>query len=131
MGVIWEMCDRVMIMYASRIVEEGNRDDIFSRPMHPYTIALLDAIPKLSATPPVIPPRGGNGGCLPPLRGDKGGGRLKAIPGQVPSALNYPSGCHFFDRCPDAFDRCRDEKPKLVNLGNRHRAACFLAKNEL
>ncbi|MDA3832180.1 MAG: ABC transporter ATP-binding protein [Spirochaetales bacterium] len=120
MGVIWEMCDRVLVMYASRIVEEGNRDDIFSRPKHPYTIALLGAIPKLSATPPI-----------PPSRGDKGGCRLKAIPGQVPSALNYPSGCHFFDRCPYAFDRCRDEKPKLVNLGNRHRAACFLAKNEL
>lgn len=120
MGVIWEMCDRVLVMYASRIVEEGNRDDIFSRPKHPYTIALLEAIPKLSATPPI-----------PTSKGDKGGCRLKTIPGQVPSALNYPSGCHFFDRCPDAFDRCRDEKPKLVNLGNRHRAACFLAKNEL
>ncbi|MDO9567009.1 MAG: ABC transporter ATP-binding protein [Candidatus Desulfaltia sp.] len=109
MGVIWEMCDRVLVMYASRIVEEGTRNDIFSMPAHPYTIALLEAIPKLSA--------------------DKG--RLKAIPGQVPSALNYPAGCHFFDRCPKALDRCRDEKPKLVNLGNRHRAACFLAKNEL
>jgi len=109
MGVIWEMCDRVLVMYASRIVEEGNKDDIFSKPTHPYTIALLEAIPKLSA--------------------DKG--RLKAIPGQVPSAFNYPSGCHFFDRCPDAFDRCRDEKPKLIDFGNGHRAACFLAKNEL
>ncbi|MBC8199875.1 MAG: ABC transporter ATP-binding protein [Desulfobacterales bacterium] len=109
MGVIWEMCDRVLVMYASRVVEEGNRDDIFSKPTHPYTIALLESIPKLSA--------------------DKG--RLKAIPGQVPSALNYPSGCHFFDRCPDAFDRCRDEKPKLIDLGNGHKAACFLTKNEL
>ncbi|MDI6687168.1 MAG: ABC transporter ATP-binding protein [Desulfobacterales bacterium] len=109
MGVIWEMCDRVLVMYASKIVEEGSRNDIFSRPKHPYTIALLEAIPKLSA--------------------DKG--RLKAIPGQVPSALDYPSGCHFFDRCPDAFDRCRDEKPKLVDLGNKHRTACFLVKNEL
>ncbi len=117
MGVIWEMCDRVLVMYASRIVEEGNRDDIFSKPAHPYTIALLEAIPKLSVTPPI-----------PPSRGDKGGCRLKAIPGQVPSALNYPSGCHFFDRCPDAFDRCRNEKPKLIDLGNGHKAACFLAK---
>ncbi|MFH1580908.1 MAG: ABC transporter ATP-binding protein [Pseudomonadota bacterium] len=120
MGVIWEMCDRVVVMYASRIVEEGNRDDIFSKPTHPYTIALLEAIPKLSVTLPI-----------PPSRGDKGGYRLKAIPGQVPSALNYPSGCHFFDRCPDAFDRCRDEKPKLIDLGNGHKTACFLAKNEL
>ncbi len=109
MGVIWEMCDRVLVMYASKIVEEGNRDDIFSNPAHPYTIALLESIPKLSVNE----------------------GRLKAIPGQVPSALNYPSGCHFFDRCPDAFDRCRNEKPELIDLGNGHRAACFLAKNEL
>jgi len=120
MGVIWEMCDRVVVMYASRVVEEGNRDDIFSKPAHPYTIGLLESIPKLSVTPPI-----------PPSRGDKGGCRLKAIPGQVPSALNYPSGCHFFDRCPDAFDRCRDEKPKLIDLGNGHKTTCFLAKNEL
>lgn len=106
MGVIWEMCDRVVVMYASRIVEEGNRDDIFSKPTHPYTIALLESIPKLSVDE----------------------GRLKAIPGQVPSALNYPSGCHFFDRCPDAFDRCRNEKPKLIDLGNGHKAACFLTE---
>jgi len=106
MGVIWEMCDRVLVMYASRVVEEGNRDDIFSKPTHPYTIGLLESIPKLSTDE----------------------GRLKAIPGQVPSALNYPSGCHFFDRCPDAFDRCRNEKPKLIDLGNGHKAACFLAK---
>ncbi len=117
MGVIWEMCDRVLVMYASRVVEEGNRDDIFSKPTHPYTIALLEAIPKLSVTPPILPSMGDKGGC-----------RLKAIPGQVPSALNYPSGCHFFDRCPDAFDRCRNEKPKLIDLGNGHKAACFLAK---
>jgi peptide/nickel transport system ATP-binding protein/oligopeptide transport system ATP-binding protein len=107
MGVIWEMCDRVLVMYASRVVEEGNRDDIFSKPTHPYTIGLLESIPKLSV----------------------GEDRLKAIPGQVPSALNYPSGCHFFDRCPDAFDRCRNEKPKLIDLGNGHKAACFLRTN--
>lgn len=106
MGVIWEMCDRVLVMYASRIVEEGNRDDIFSKPTHLYTIALLESIPKLSVDE----------------------GRLKAIPGQVPSALNYPSGCRFFDRCPDAFDRCRNEKPKLIDLGNGHKAACFLTE---
>ncbi len=117
MGMIWKMCDRVLVMYASRVVEEGNRDDIFSKPTHPYTIGLLESIPKLSVTPP------------PPSRGDQGGCRLKAIPGQVPSALNYPSGCHFFDRCPDAFDRCRNEKPKLIDLGNGHKAACFLRTN--
>lgn len=109
MGVIWEMCDRVIVMYASRIVEEGSRNDIFSKPAHPYTIGLLKSIPRLS--------------------GDAG--RLKAIPGYVPSPYNYPSGCHFRDRCPDAFDRCKKEIPEFVDLGQGHRAACFLVrKNE-
>ncbi len=109
MGVIWEMCDRVIVMYASRIVEEGSKSDIFSKPVHPYTIGLLKSIPKLS----------GNAG------------RLKAIPGYVPSPYNYPSGCYFRDRCPDAFDKCKNEKPEFVDLGQGHRAACFrVRKNE-
>ena len=105
MGIIWEMCDRVFVMYAAQIAEEGSRNDIFSNPVHPYTRGLLRSIPKLSNGP----------------------GRLKAVAGYVPSPLNYPAGCHFNDRCPDAFDRCSLEKPKLTDLGNRHRAACFLA----
>jgi len=109
MGVIWEMCDRVIVMYASRIVEEGSKSDIFSKPAHPYTIGLLKSIPRLS----------GNAG------------KLKAIPGYVPSPYNYPSGCHFRDRCPDAFDKCKNEIPEFVDLGQGHRAACFrVRKNE-
>jgi len=111
MGVIWEMCDRVVVMYASRIVEEGSRSDIFSKPAHPYTIGLLKSIPRLS----------------PELSDDAG--RLKAIPGYVPSPYNYPSGCHFRDRCPDAFDRCKKEIPEFIDLGQGHRAACFLRTN--
>jgi len=106
MGVIWEMCERVVVMYASRIVEEGTREDIFSRPAHPYTRGLLDSIPKLSG----------------------GRKRLLTIAGQVPSLLKYPLGCHFLDRCPMAFDRCGRERPPLFDLGEGHRAACFLAK---
>lgn len=105
MGVIWEMCDRVMVMYASRIAEEASRDDIFNSPAHPYTRGLLNSIPKLAAD----------------------SGRLEAIPGQVPSALNYPSGCHFRDRCPHAFDRCANEMPSLMDLSGGHRAACWIA----
>jgi oligopeptide/dipeptide ABC transporter ATP-binding protein len=105
MGVIWEMCDRVLVMYASKIVEEGGKSDIFDRPAHPYTRGLLKSIPKLTAST----------------------GRLKAIPGQVPSPLNYPSGCHFRDRCPHAFDRCVREEPQLVTLESGHRAACYVA----
>jgi peptide/nickel transport system ATP-binding protein/oligopeptide transport system ATP-binding protein len=105
MGVVWEMCDRVVVMYASRIVEEGGRGDIFDRAFHPYTRGLLRSIPKLTENP----------------------GRLKAISGQVPSPFHYPSGCRFRDRCPHAFDRCKSETPRFYNLGDAHRAACFLA----
>jgi len=103
MGVIWEMCDRVLVMYASRIVEEGTLIDIFSNPSHPYTIGLLKSIPKLGS------------------RSKK----LFAIPGSVPSPFNYPQGCHFTDRCPYAFDRCKKEKPLLEEFKNGHKAACF------
>ena len=105
MGVIWEMCDRVVVMYASRIAEEAGKEDIFVKPAHPYTQGLLNSIPKLTA----------------------GSGRLEAIPGQVPSPYNYPSGCHFRDRCPHAFDRCAQEVPPLMSVGDGHRAACWIA----
>ncbi len=105
MGVIWEMCDRVLVMYASRIAEEGTKTNIFSEPAHPYTRGLLKSIPKLKGTKE----------------------RLKAIPGQVPSPLQYPSGCHFRDRCPHEFERCAKETPQLINLSDGHKAACFIA----
>ncbi len=105
MGVIWEMCDRVIVMYASRIVEEGRLEDVFANPIHPYTKGLLDSIPRLS--------------------GEKGV-RLKAIPGNVPSPLEYPSGCHFRDRCAFAFERCALETPYPVLIEQGHSAACFL-----
>ena len=92
MGVIWEMCDRVVVMYASRIAEEADKDDIFSRPAHPYTRGLLNSIPNLTGH----------------------SGRLEAIPGQVPSPFSYPSGCHFRDRCAHAIDRCTQEVPPLM-----------------
>lgn len=104
MGVIWEMCDRVIVMYASRVVEEAKKSDIFSNPSHPYTQGLLRSIPKLSEI----------------------GQRLEAIPGQVPSPLHYPSGCHFRNRCPYAFERCKKEEPGLIHVKPGHRAACFL-----
>ncbi len=105
MGVIWEACDRVVVMYASRVVEEAHRKTLFQTPAHPYTQALLASIPK--------------------AMGPKG--RLQAIPGQVPSPMHFPSGCHFRDRCARAHGRCRKETPELTELGSGHRAACFLA----
>lgn len=106
MGVVWEMCERVLVMYAAKIVEEGSREDIFFKPRHPYTIGLLKAIPTLSANT-----------------------ALKDIPGQVPSPLDYPKGCRFHPRCASAFDRCRVEVPGFYDCGPGHRAACFLLES--
>lgn len=106
MGVVWEMCDRVVVMYASRIAEQGSLETIFNKPAHPYTKGLLQSIPR--------------------LRGRRG--RLETIPGFVPSPSNYPSGCHFRDRCKHAFDRCAESRPDLVDLGDGHLSACFLAE---
>ncbi len=105
MGAVWEMCDRVIVMYASRIVESAGIERIFSAPAHPYTRGLLEAIPRLA----------------------KGRNYLKDIAGQVPSPLRYPRGCHFRERCGYAFGRCLDEKPELVECEKDHLAACFLA----
>jgi peptide/nickel transport system ATP-binding protein/oligopeptide transport system ATP-binding protein len=104
MGVVWEMCERILVMYASRIVESGSREDIFSNPKHPYTIGLLNAIPKLTGARR----------------------QLKDIPGQVPSPFDYPKGCHFEKRCAFSMERCITEKPPFYDCGNGHRAACFL-----
>mgnify|MGYP006283519009 FL=1 len=104
MGVVWEMCDRVIVMYASRIVETADIETLFAAPAHPYTRGLMAAIPKLAG----------------------GRNHLTDIPGQVPSPLDYPAGCRFQDRCPDVFERCRTEDPALVACGKGHQAACFL-----
>jgi len=110
MGVIWEMCDRVIVMYASRIVEEGRREVIFTNPAHPYTAGLLDSIPRLSQNKAA---------------------RLKAIPGNVPSPLEYPSGCNFRDRCAFAFERCALETPYPLLIHEDHSAACFLIDKQV
>jgi len=108
MGVVWEMCERILVMYASRIVETGSREDIFYNPRHPYTRGLLQAIPKLT-------------GERKPL---------KDIPGQVPSPFDYPQGCHFHARCAFAMDRCRKSSPPFYDCGAGHRAACFLLEDK-
>jgi oligopeptide/dipeptide ABC transporter ATP-binding protein len=104
MGVVWERCERILVMYASRIAEEGRVDEIFAAPSHPYTEGLLDSLPSRQ----------------------RRGARLRTIPGQVPSPLAWPAGCRFSDRCPCAFDRCRRECPPLYDVSPGHRAACFL-----
>jgi oligopeptide/dipeptide ABC transporter ATP-binding protein len=105
MGVIWELCDRVIVMYASHIVEEAAKSDLFRDPRHPYTRGLLHAMPRL----------------------DEDTERLDAIDGQVPSPLDYPRGCNFQDRCPLVIERCRVEDPPLETLPGGRRVACFRA----
>ncbi len=105
LGVVWETCDRVLVMYAGKLVEEAPVRALFERPAHPYTRELLRSIPTFEE-----------------------GRELYAIKGQVPSALNFPKGCRFHDRCPDAFDRCEREEPPLYELSGGRRSACFLAE---
>jgi len=108
MGVIWEMCERVAVMYASRIAEEGPIEQLFEHPAHPYTQGLLKSIPAFAGR----------------------SGRLYTIEGQVPAPGDYPQGCHFADRCPFVFDRCRIEKPALYPVDTKPVAACFLVEKE-
>ncbi len=102
MGVVSELADRVMVMYAGRIVERGSRAELFGDPSHPYTRALL--------------------GSIPPLTGEKPR-RLPAIPGSPPSLLRLPKGCAFAPRCPARYEPCDGAKPVLT--GGSHAAACF------
>jgi len=107
MGVVSEMCTRVAVMYAGEIVEEASAELFFTQPRHPYSCALLDAMPS-SATR---------------------GKRLQAIPGQVPSPLAWPSGCRFRERCPCAIGRC-GEHPPLFPCDEGHTARCWLAPDK-
>ena len=109
MGVIWELCDRVIVMYASRIVEEGSKEDLFREPRHPYTRGLLRAMPQLDADVE----------------------HLEAIEGQVLSPLHYPPGCNFYERCPLAIERCRTAEPPLEQMADGRLVACFRATESL
>ncbi|HKW79489.1 MAG TPA: ABC transporter ATP-binding protein [Casimicrobiaceae bacterium] len=105
LGVVAELADDVVVMYAGRIVESAGVAALFDRPQHPYTVGLLGSIPRLDIEQT----------------------RLAAIEGQVPNPLAPVAGCRFHPRCPFAFDRCRHEDPPLLDLGGGHRSACWRA----
>ncbi len=104
MGLVADMCDRVAVMYAGRIVEEADVFELFANPKHPYTQALLRAVPN------------------PMKRMDK----LESIPGTVPNLIFPPSGCRFHPRCPFAMDICSRERPPDLEVAPGHRVACWL-----
>lgn len=104
LGVVAEMCDRVIVMYAGEIVEEADVDTLFHNPKHPYTRGLLESIPNL----------------------DEKKRRLFSIAGQVPTPDTVIPGCRFRDRCPDAIARCEQEHPELLELEQSHTCRCWL-----
>jgi oligopeptide/dipeptide ABC transporter ATP-binding protein len=105
LALVAELCQRVYVMYAGKIVEEATADELFVQPKHPYTSALLR--------------------CIPGFQRDNG--PLAAIEGSVPSLIDVKPGCRFADRCPYAQPICREQEPPLRTLASGHRAACHFA----
>lgn len=104
MGVVAETCDRVIVMYAGKIVEEGSVEELFTDPKHPYTQGLLKSIPSI----------------------DEEQDLLDSIPGMVPNPLNMPKGCRFSPRCSKATQKCREAQPGMTIYGPERRVSCFL-----
>lgn len=105
LGVVAEMCQDVLVMYAGKVVEYGTVEDIFYRPKHPYTKGLLESIPHFETGQRLT--------------------QLKTIPGLVPNLYKLPKGCRFKDRCAYAQTDCGYEMPRLENLRGSHRVACY------
>ena len=104
LGVVAEVCDNVLVMYAGKVVEKANVIELFQHPKHPYTKGLLDAIPKL----------------------DEKKERLGSIQGTVPSPDSMPVGCRFYDRCDYAMEKCKLESPPTFVIKENHSTACWL-----
>jgi peptide/nickel transport system ATP-binding protein len=104
LGVVEHISDRVVVMYLGRVVETADTDTLFRTPNHPYTRALLDEVPRIERRARAFEP----------------------VKGEIPSPLDPPTGCHFHPRCPHATDRCRVERPPLVEIAPGHLSACHL-----
>ncbi|MEO8686963.1 MAG: ABC transporter ATP-binding protein [Solirubrobacteraceae bacterium] len=103
LSLAWQLCDRIAVMYLGRIVEQGDARDVIERPGHPYTQALVDAVPPRKQRTP--------------------------LGGELPDAANLPAGCRFHPRCPQRFEPCDHEDPPLFRAGQPgHEAACLLLK---
>ena len=102
LGVVAELADEVVVMYAGKIIEKGPVESIFDNPRHPYTLGLFASLPRV----------------------DQKKGRLEAIEGSVPAATRFPTGCRFRERCRWAIEQCAQEPP-LVTIGNDHLVACW------
>lgn len=104
LGVVAEMCHRVAVMYAGKVVEEGSVHDIFNHPLHPYTQGLIQSVPRMNETRK----------------------RLYSIPGNVPILSSHMTGCRFTARCPYVMEKCRESLPELVERETQHRCRCWL-----
>jgi oligopeptide/dipeptide ABC transporter ATP-binding protein len=107
LGIVARMCEKLAVMYAGKIVEAGTVRELFNHPKHPYTKALLGAMPRLGSKE-----------------------KLFAIPGQPPDLAHLPTGCAFHPRCPEALPRCAGEAPGETRLSETWRARCWLATQE-
>ncbi|MBW9146920.1 ABC transporter ATP-binding protein [Clostridium sp. CM028] len=108
LGVIAEMAEYVVVMYAGKVIEEAPVIELFKNPMHPYTEGLMKSKPSL----------------------DKDVDRLYSIPGQVPNPINMPEECYFCARCPKAMDICRKKQPPTYEIRQGHKVACFLYEEQ-
>ena len=111
LGVVSEIADKVIVMYAGQVIEAGTAIDIFTNPKMPYTAGLINSIPEIKN------------------KNDSKQNRLKAIPGNVPNPLYLPSGCRFHPRCEFSKNTCKSEMPTIENISNEHHVRCSLWKN--
>jgi peptide/nickel transport system ATP-binding protein len=107
LAVIYQMSDRVGVMYLGRLVEIASAERLFAAPRHPYTQLLLDTIPSIEIT----------------------GREREPVGGEVPNPINPPPGCSFHPRCPFAYERCRRERPELIDVGGTL-VACHAAEED-